>query len=358
MEKIVLYHGTLDKVFTPIYGKGNEKHDYGKGFYLTESIDLAKEWAVCRPNEENGWVHKYELDCKDLKVLDFQKLSVLTWLAELMKHRDAADSKRYRMLAAKFIEKYGVETEGYDVIKGWRANASYFYIAKEFVRDNIDIDILEELLSLGGLGIQYCIKSEKAYNNLHELKEELVPVDYSEFNERYNDRDVTARKNMRDLINSDANEVTKVFSTLLLEVRRMRAYSDVYLGDVVENQGKLFDYVANTYPDKDTEDFINAYMTSKTRQSIDQAKAYVNTMDAKELWEYFKETEHYSLQQGKAMEGFMPDWIGEFYAYYQWYYNIPSAEVNQKIDVDFLKKAYYGLHDLDLDLAVQKVGEI
>ena len=81
----------------------------------------------------------------------------------------------------------------------------------------------------------------------------------------------------------------------------MRAYSDVYLGDVVENQGKLFDYVANTYPDKDTEDFINAYMTSKTRQSIDQAKAYVNTMDAKELWEYFKETEHYSLQQGKAI---------------------------------------------------------
>lgn len=133
----------------------------------------------------------------------------------------------------------------------------------------------------------------------------------------------------------------------------MRAYSDVYLGDVVENQGKLFDYVANTYPDKDTEDFINAYMTSKTRQSIDQAKAYVNTMDAKELWEYFKETEHYSLQQGKAMEGFMPDWIGEFYAYYQWYYNIPSAEVNQKINVDFLKKAYYGFYDFFYIVAVK-----
>ena len=77
LEEIVLYHGTPDKVFTPTYGKGNEKHDYGKGFYLTESIDLAKEWAVCRPNEENGWVHKYELDCKNLKVLDFQKLMLL-----------------------------------------------------------------------------------------------------------------------------------------------------------------------------------------------------------------------------------------------------------------------------------------
>ena len=215
MKKIVLYHGTPDKVFTPTYGKGNEKHDYGKGFYLTESIDLAKEWAVCRPNEENGWVHKYELDCKDLKVLDFQKLSVLTWLAELMKHRDAADSKRYRMLAAKFIEKYGVETEGYDVIKGWRANASYFYIAKEFVRDNIDMDILTELLSLGGLGIQYCIKSRLAYEHLQEVQDGLLSVDYMEFREKYNHRDVSARQKMRELIDSDANKVTNVFSTLL-----------------------------------------------------------------------------------------------------------------------------------------------
>ena len=215
MGKITLFHGTPDKIVVPTYGLGEKRHDYGIGFYLTDNIDLAKEWAVCRPNEKNGWVHQYELGTEGLKILDFQEKDVLAWLAELMKHRDAADSKRYRMLAAKFIEKYGVETEGYDVIKGWRANASYFYIAKEFVRDNIDIDILEELLSLGGLGIQYCIKSEKAYNNLHELKEELVPVDYSEFNERYNDRDVTARKNMRNLINSDANEVTKVFSTLL-----------------------------------------------------------------------------------------------------------------------------------------------
>ena len=58
----------------------------------------------------------------------------------------------------------------------------------------------------------------------------------------------------------------------------MKAYSQDYLNDVVENQGKLFDFVAQTYPDKDTEDFIKTYMTSKTRKSIDEAKAYVNTM--------------------------------------------------------------------------------
>ena len=170
---------------------------------------------MCRPDEKNGWVHKYELECDELKILDFKEYNVLAWLAELMKHRDAADSKRYRMLAEKFIAKYGKDTDEYDVIKGWRADASYFYIAKEFVRDNIDIDILEELLLLGGLGTQYCIKSERAYSRLHEITGELLSTEYAEFNDRYNKRDVEARKNMRDLVNSDANTVTNVFSTLL-----------------------------------------------------------------------------------------------------------------------------------------------
>ena len=215
MDKIILFHGSPDKIIKPVFGRGEDKHDYGKGFYLTESIELASEWAVCRPNDLNGWVHKYELETEGLKILDFQGESVLTWLAELMKHRDAADSKRYRMLAQKFIARYGIETEEYDVIKGWRANASYFYIAKAFVRDEIDLDILEELLSLGGLGIQYCIKSEKAYSQLHEIQEALISVEYDVFNQKYNERDVQGRDRMRELIDSDANKVTKVFSTLI-----------------------------------------------------------------------------------------------------------------------------------------------
>mgnify|MGYP001087661006 CR=1 FL=1 len=138
----------------------------------------------------------------------------------------------------------------------------------------------------------------------------------------------------------------------------MGAYSDAYLGEVVENQGKLFDYVAETFPDKDTEDFINAYMASKTRKYIDEAQAYVNTMDAEELWKYFTENEDYHMKPGNAMSGFMPDWIGEFYAYYQWFYGIPSVKVVERVPVEFLKKAYFGLHDLELELAVNKVGGI
>lgn len=215
MSNIILYHGSAERIVIPTFGLGEDRHDYGKGFYLTENVELAKEWAVCRPDETNGWVHKFVLDDTELNILDFQKENVLCWLAELMKHRAAADSKRYRVLSEKFIQKYGISTDGYDVIKGWRANASYFYIAKAFVRDEIDVDILEELLSLGGLGIQYCVKTKKAYDHLLEIGEQLQQINFEQYNKKYNERDITARENMRSLIESDRNKVTKVFSTLL-----------------------------------------------------------------------------------------------------------------------------------------------
>ncbi len=215
MSKVILYHGTQNQNVSPTFGLGDDKHDYGRGFYLTENFDLAKEWAVCRPNQNNGWVHKFVLRTDGLKIFDFQNSNVLAWLAELMKHREASDSRRYQVLAGKFIRKYGVDVSDYDVIKGWRADASYFYIAKEFVRDNIDVEILEELLSLGNLGIQYCLKSELAFSNLHEIQDDLYAVPYNEFNERYNQRDSVARENMRNLVDSEANKVTNVFSTLI-----------------------------------------------------------------------------------------------------------------------------------------------
>ena len=43
MGKIILYHGSPNKVVVPQFGFGEDKHDYGKGFYLTDNIELAKE---------------------------------------------------------------------------------------------------------------------------------------------------------------------------------------------------------------------------------------------------------------------------------------------------------------------------
>ena len=43
----------------------------------------------------------------------------------------------------------------------------------------------------------------------------MICVDYNEFNEKYNKRDINARKNMHELVDSDINKVTNVFSTLI-----------------------------------------------------------------------------------------------------------------------------------------------
>ena len=124
-----------------------------------------------------------------------------------MKHRDADTGRRYRVLAPKFIQKYQVYTEGYDVIKGWRANASYFYIAKCFVRDEVDLDILPELLKMGNLGIQYCIKTEKAFQCLREDFSALREMEYNKVNPQYTQRDRAAREAMYALTNSGKNKI-------------------------------------------------------------------------------------------------------------------------------------------------------
>ena len=51
MKKII-YHGSINIIKEPIYGYGKKYNDYGLGFYCTENIELAKEWAVDIDNIE------------------------------------------------------------------------------------------------------------------------------------------------------------------------------------------------------------------------------------------------------------------------------------------------------------------
>lgn len=209
------YHGSGADFVTPTFGQGDDRHDYGRGFYMTDDIDLAREWAVCGSQERTGWVHAYRIADPNLSVLDFQELGVMAWMAELMKHREAGKSKRFSMLSRRFVDKYGVDSDGYDVIRGWRANASYFYIVTEFVHDEIDIDILEELLMLGGLGIQLCLKSERAFASVEKVAGYPQPVDWREFNAKYDSRDREARRRMDELIAGPRNAAVKVMSTMV-----------------------------------------------------------------------------------------------------------------------------------------------
>ena len=47
-----LFHGSDHIIETPIYGVGKKHNDYGQGFYCTEDIALAKEWAVSEEKDD------------------------------------------------------------------------------------------------------------------------------------------------------------------------------------------------------------------------------------------------------------------------------------------------------------------
>ena len=213
-----LYHGSQVRDFVPTYGLGNDTHDYGRGFYTTADKELGKEWAVGQQADRDGWLHVYEVDLGALKVFDFADVGVLAWIAELMKHRPADNSPSYLRDSLRFVERYGVDLSGYDVIKGWRADASYFFIARMFVRNQVDVSILQQLLKLGDLGVQYFFKSERAFAALRELDDEKESVPLSEYKAKFNGRDRVAHQRMHELVYDLArNPLTRVFSDLMKE---------------------------------------------------------------------------------------------------------------------------------------------
>lgn len=213
-----LYHGSLVRDFTPTYGLGNDGHDYGRGFYLTADRELGCEWAVGQRAGADGWLHVYEADLSGLSVFDFSKAGILAWMAELMKHRAADDSPRYRRDAGRFIAKYGVDIAGYDVVTGWRANASFFFIARMFVQNQLDVSVLEDMLSLGDLGIQYFFRSQRAFAALHEIEQEKSVVPSAVYKDRFDRRDQEARERMVALAyDQKRNPLRRTFDDLLKE---------------------------------------------------------------------------------------------------------------------------------------------
>lgn len=134
----------------------------------------------------------------------------------------------------------------------------------------------------------------------------------------------------------------------------MNAYPECYVNEIVETQGKLFELVADI-SSVDFEDFVKRYMTGKTRSYLDRADAYLSNLNEKELYDYFCKIDGFSPKSGLSLSGFAPDWIGQFYAQSQWQKNIPSSRLISILPPDFVKASYSGLHDLELDLAVEKV---
>ena len=175
-NRLTIYHGSHLIIEKPQYGLGKPYNDYGRGFYCTESIDLAKEWAC--DEQSGGYANKYSLDTTDLKILNLnsKQFSIIHWIAVLLKNRKFTIDNDVAAAAHDYIlQHFFVDTENPDIITGYRADDSYFSYARDFLNNTITIKRLSEAMKLGKLGNQIVLKSPLAFTRIEFLGYEIAP---------------------------------------------------------------------------------------------------------------------------------------------------------------------------------------
>ena len=194
---MIVYHGSSHIIQVPVYNGSKKSNDYGYGFYTTESVDLAKEWASS--DGQNGYANKYEADLSGLNILNLNSpdYNILNWLAVLTKHRSYWQRNSISEEAKDYLQKnFSIDLAPYDIIIGYRADDSYFSFAQDFVSSTISLAKLAEAMRLGKLGEQIVFKSKRSFSRLHFLEAE--PADASIYYEKKMTRDREARRAYRD----------------------------------------------------------------------------------------------------------------------------------------------------------------
>ena len=175
---MIVFHGSEHIVEHPVLNGGKRSNDYGSGFYTTESLELAKEWA-CAKNTD-GFANRYELDLTGLSILNLNtpEYIILNWLALLTRYRSYWQTGSIAEEAKNYLqEHFFVDPAPYDVIIGYRADDSYFS------------------MRLGKMGEQIVLKRQKAYDQIRFLDAE--PADAKIYYERKAMRDRDARREYR-----------------------------------------------------------------------------------------------------------------------------------------------------------------
>ena len=190
---MIIFHGSTEIVEVPVFGKGSKNNDYGKGFYCTESLELAKEWAC--PTIQDGFANQYEFDMTGLSVMYLNRdgYSILNWIAILLQNRIFPKRSPIARQASQYLlNGFLPDTTGYDVIWGYRADDSYFTYAKDFLNNTISVGQLARAMKLGELGEQVVLMSPKAFERIRFIKYEIA--DGSIYHNRRMERDERARR--------------------------------------------------------------------------------------------------------------------------------------------------------------------
>ena len=222
-----IYHGSPREIPKPLLSKGKPNNDYGRGFYCTEDVEMAREWAS-KGKEPPGFANAYELFVDELSILNLSApgYTILNWIAVLLANRTFdLDSDIALEVRDYLIANFMPPVLESDVVIGYRADDSYFSYADSFVNNALSVRRLDEALHLGRLGEQVALRTERAFENLTYLGSERVS--WEEYHPRYVARDSDARSQWRDTVKKGRRAADDIFAIDI--IRRNLRHGDPIL---------------------------------------------------------------------------------------------------------------------------------
>ncbi len=206
---MTIFHGSEYIIEKPEYGKGSKFNDYGQGFYCTEHIELAKEWACT--SKHGGYANKYTIDSNGLQIIDLNcdSYNILNWLAILLENRQFDVDTQITQSARDYIlTNYLPEYGNADIITGYRADDSYFLFACDFINNGLTLRQLSKAMHLGELGEQIVIRSQKAFERLRFAGYEIAQrEEYYKKRKMRDDKAKTAYRTERGVKSDIAEDI-------------------------------------------------------------------------------------------------------------------------------------------------------
>ena len=170
-----VFHGSAKIIEKPNLLLGKSTNDFGSGFYLTEDIDLGREWSVSY--KRKGYLNKYLIELDGLNVLDLTSKpnNLLNWIALLISNRVFPLSSDLSIAASEYLlEHYLLDTHACDVIIGYRGDSSFFAFIKDFLEGRTTYLQLKKAIEKVHLGKQIVLVSDLAIDRLSFIECESV----------------------------------------------------------------------------------------------------------------------------------------------------------------------------------------
>lgn len=132
----------------------------------------------------------------------------------------------------------------------------------------------------------------------------------------------------------------------------MASYDEVYLQSAYD----IHEYLFHMFIDSGYDFFecINAYMNGHERQLMDMGNPLALNLTPKQLLNRM-DKKGISKADNEEIDPFISNWIADMLVYLQWFYEISSKEIVEKLDVKKLYQMYSPLHEASISNGAAKL---